>query len=247
MNRNLLRLGVCAGVTLFALQALAAGPGFLERLGKLLGLDKRAMGSLSRPRSCERPAGAYLMRLDCATGTESVLWHCEGCRSPLQAGDAGIVVIREDGLWLVEAPEKARRLVEGSGFSALLGLTPGSARHLVVVRERTDGGVPLIGLADLGSGGFSEAATQPTTQEEVNALRTLQPATVKGTQELSTIEPARQLCGPRQLRVTEPGAPKRKLCEFQPVADGGTWDRFDPAWSGDKVIYVAGPLSGSRQ
>ncbi|HEX8823788.1 MAG TPA: hypothetical protein VF794_27960, partial [Archangium sp.] len=148
--------------------------------------------------------------------------------------------------WLVEAPEMARRLVEGAGFISLLGLTPGG-KKLAVVRERVNGGLPVVGLVDLGSGAFSEAPTQPTTQEEAEELRTLRPALIKGTQELSLVEPARQLSGPRQLRVTPaPGESKQKLCEFQPVPGGGAWDRFDPAWSGDKVIYVAGPLPASE-
>lgn len=249
MKRNVLRLGVCVGVVLFAVQALAAGPSFLEKLGRLLGLDKRALGSVSKPRSCDRPAeGTYLVRLDCSARAESVLWRCDGCRSPVQAGEAGVVVIRRDGLWLVEAPEKARRLVEGSGFSSILGLMPGKEQTLAVVRERAEGGLPVIGLVDLRTGAFSEAPTQPTTQEEVEELRTLQPAAVQGTRELSLVERPRELCGPREVRVIPaPGQPKQKLCEFQPVPEGGSWDRFDPAWSGDKVLYVAGPLSGSRR
>lgn len=244
MNRNLLRLGLCAGVALFSVQALAEGTSFMGQLGKLLGLGKRPLGSMSRPRSCERPAeGTYLMQLDCAAQAESVLWRCEGCRSPFPVGDAGIAVIRRDGVWLVEGPEKARRLVEGTGFVSVLGLTPGgNGQSLVVVRERAEGGLPVIGLVDLRTGTLSPAPTQPTTQEEAEELRSVQPAILKGTRELSLIEPARQLCGPRQLRVSEPGASKRKLCEFKPAADSGTWDRFDPAWSGDKVLYVAGPL-----
>jgi hypothetical protein len=243
MSRSVLRLGICAGVVLFTVQALAGGPSFLERLGKLLGLGNRSLGSVSKPRTCERPPGTYLVGLDCAARTESVLWRCDGCRSPLQAGDAGIVVIRQDGLWLVEAPEKARRLTEGSGFVSLLGLTTeAGGQTLSVVRERMDGGLPLVGLVDLGSGTFSEAPLQPANQQEADQLRTLQPASVKGTQVLTVVEPARQPCGPRELRVTARGEPKRKLCEFQSAPDGGAWDRFDPAWSGDKVIYVAGPL-----
>jgi len=250
MNRNVLRLGVRAGVVLFAFHAVAEGPSFLERLGKMLGLGKRPLGGVSRPRSCERPTeGTYLMRLDCATRTESVLWHCEGCRSPVQAGEAGIAVIRRDGLWLVEGPEKARRLVEGPGFVSVLGLTPGGkGKTLAVVRERAEGGLPVIGLVDLRTGALSEAPTQPATQEEAELLRTVQPATLKGTQELSLVERPRELCGPREPRVIPaPGEPKQKLCEFQPVAGGDFWDRFDPVWSGDKVLYVAGPLSGNRR
>jgi hypothetical protein len=95
---------------------------------------------------------------------------------------------------------------------------------------------------DLGSGTFSEAPLQPATQKEADELRTLQPATVKGTQVLTVVESGRKQCGPRELRVTARGEPKRKLCEFQSVPDSGAWDRFDPAWAGDKVLYVAGPL-----
>jgi hypothetical protein len=254
MNRNLLRLCVGAGVFLFSLQTLAAGPSFLERLGRLLGLDKRSMSRVSKPRAaasdnprldaCQRPLeGTHLLKLECATGTESVLWRCEGCWSPFAAGDAGVAVLRQDGLWLVEAPEKARKLLDAPGVVSILGFPAEDGARLAVVRERPDGGLPLVGLVDLGSGVFSEAPAQPATPADAVRLRTVQPGAMQGSRVLSSVERGGTRCAPREVRVEEEqGQAKKKLCEFQSVPDGGSWDRFDPSWAGKDVVYVARPL-----
>ncbi|HEX8434901.1 hypothetical protein [Archangium sp.] len=248
MNRKVLRLGVCVGVVLFAVEGLAAsGPSILERLGKLLGLDKGSMARVTRPRSaadCGWPVkGTSLLKLDCDAKTESLLWRCEECWSPVSVGDAGIAVIRKDGLWLVEAPEKARKLVDGPGFVSLLGLTVDGGKSLVVVRERPEGGRPVLGLVDLSTGAFAAAPTQPATNEEAKKLGHVRPASLQGTRLLSPVERGGKQCGAREVRVEpERGKAKERLCEFQPVPDAGSWDRFDPAWSGDDVVYVAKPL-----
>lgn len=248
MKRDVLRAGLCVGTVLFSLHALAEGPSLFERLGKLLGLDKTSVARVSKPRgadaaSCSRPReGMVLLKQDCAARTESVLWRCDGCWSPVQAGDAGVAVLRADGLWLVEAPDKARPLVEGQGFISLLGFSAEGGGTLTVLRERPEGGIPLLGRVEVTKGTFSEAPLQPATREEGNGLRNVQPAALQDTRLLSTVEKGRGRCGPREVRVEKNrGQAKALLCESRSVPDSGTWDRFDPAWSGEGAVYVARP------
>jgi hypothetical protein len=191
----------------------------------------------------ERHAGERLTRADLATKTESVIYECGSCWSPVVVDDGRVAILKTDGVWLVRLDGGAAHLaVAATRLHKIVGRTKDRPARLLVVQQVAEqaGCEYELRFADVGAGKIEEAEGIAVTcvgEEDLAALR--KPDMFHNGRVVRATDPAGRF--PPKLLVADMPAQGERLL---PARDLLPWieddnGRLDPVWIGDNaVLYV---------
>lgn len=232
----------------------AATPSLIERISRALHkppeVYKRLVSLRAGDESITGPTpGTAIALADLQSRTEKIIGNCGQCWSPTPAGEAGIVFLKVDGLWVLPADgKKAKLAVASDGLYAILGTNRDEATQALVLR-RHRGGQPCsytLELADIGAAAIKPAAGE---QEECVPEKEL-PSLIRtdAVREESVLETSAPGAGVRRIlkwQIPPPGKLGRPIREsllpwIEQQNDG--LHRFDAAWVSDnEIVYLQKP------
>jgi hypothetical protein len=192
----------------------------------------------------QQAAGSRVMVVDLPAKSVTLLADCHGmCWSAAVAGKR-IVIVKEDGIWEMEARAELHRAIAASGVEMIIGSFRNDS-SLIILRtgESTSSCPHTLALADLVSGGIlpaPEGAPKCLGDTDIGGLA--RPGTVRGNRVLRTTPNSGEA---RRLLIEElpkgdaaGSGPRRALLPWIDEQDDGI-ERFDAVWLDDThVIFL---------
>lgn len=214
---------------------------------KKLGIDPKIIQRFTSPKSGgDRRKGARLMSVDLRDEEEHLIWTCGTCWAPAIANSHDIVVLKDDGIWMVSPPEQPRLVVRASGMADILGRIenePGKLLVITTIQGASESCNVQLLIADLQLGSL-QRASDFESECVGSSVGLLHRDELLGTRKLSstyrnsTIGPALQL-----LVQNSADSAGSELSPLTPRLDAkdSSEDRFDPIWRTQfEVIYLSG-------
>jgi hypothetical protein len=192
----------------------------------------------------EQIGGNRLAIADLRSQTESLVYDCGACWSPIAIDPDTIAFLKTDGVWVMPLRGGSPHLaVAQEGLRMLIGQPAGRPSALLLLR-RTEQEVCAYALemADLATCKVGPAREESRCLAERDLGAVPRSGALRGTRVLETSPPG---AGARRLLVVDLSSDKglrvnerRPLLEWIDERDDGI-DRFDPVWVDDhRVLYV---------
>jgi len=214
---------------------------FKQWLCRILGIDPKVYDKISKVRGADGGHGMSLVRLNLLSGQEQTLWRCNGCWSPSAAGEDNIVVIKQDGIWLLSLTrhDEATLKVAGTDLTVILGQMSGQTQALLVLQRTGNSHIPgdcnlRLRVANLRSGTLQDPLDQP--QPCVRLAEVIKVDRIRANQEIRESRPDPQTGNRSLLKAVIAENDNRPLVFSNLFGGRDSVDRFDPIWLDDQTI-----------
>jgi hypothetical protein len=176
-----------------------------------------------------------------------LLWACGNCWAPAIANASDIVVLKDDGIWIVAGMSAPMLAVRAEGLIDILGRIEGEPDHLLILQAGRSGPeacAAVLRIADLKAGALFPATDAGSACIEP-AEGLLHRDELMGTRKLSSTYRADSMGPALELLIEDAAA--RRGPESVPLtprlnARDSTRDRFDPIWrTPSEVLYLSSP------